>query len=196
MRLAGTGLAGRRAILACACFLVHVTANTGSPQRMCPGLGIRSDKTVTFLSPLASHRPEQEKMQQQSVSPKRWGDAIREYGFSRSFPWSHKSFKCGPWCIFSREPWPGLFTRYAHFCDEAGRRSQGLDSNSPFSYHHSTHPEGLRLPQVGALGERLPFLQKKKKNLLWSPATLNNKKQSHCVQSWVGDQGSLPELLI
>lgn len=57
VRLAGTGLAGRRTILASASFLLHVTANTGSPQRMCPGLGIMSDKTVTFLSPLASHRP-------------------------------------------------------------------------------------------------------------------------------------------
>lgn len=34
VRLAGTGLAGRRTILASARFLLHVTANTGSPQRV------------------------------------------------------------------------------------------------------------------------------------------------------------------
>lgn len=145
VRLAGTGLAGRRTILASAHFLLHVTANTGSPQRMCPGLGIMSDKNVTFLSPLASHRPVQEKMQQQPVPPG-GGDVIGQHVSGRSFPWSPESFKCGLCCTFSTEPWPRLFTRYAQCCDEAGGRSQGLDSNSPFGHHHSTHPEGLRLP--------------------------------------------------
>lgn len=105
VHLAGTGLAARRAILARACFLVHVTANTGSAQRICAGLGIMSDKTVTFLSPLASHGPEQEEMQQKPVPPRRWRCNIR-IRVRQEFPWSHESFKCGPCCIFSREPWP------------------------------------------------------------------------------------------
>lgn len=95
VRLAGTGLAARRAILACACFLVHVTANTGNPQRTCPGLGIMSDKTGTFLSPLASHGPQQEEMQQQPVPPRRWRCSMT-IRVQQEFPMVSRASSVGP----------------------------------------------------------------------------------------------------